>query len=569
MDQALSVKVTQVVELIKTVIEKEFEGYNKNYYENTFENYKDATVDLLTLDEAQFKFEEPKDLEEEDIKKFNDSVYSKLKETILSTSFQKVLLSFIEVDVDSGDSQLTKKIALVLDYLLWLAIEVDKTAKTTFYYCLEVVLNQLFSISTSQVESFWSFVEARLPTIQGKLFENSFGERIAILLLGNSLTDKYNTLITGMKTDTTMKDTLNDRFQSRVRIFMTELLAIDDNTGLNKYFHIHSAIPPHIRTKDVFISDVLDIQKMFNDPLFYLKKSNVMEFNKMTEKIYRVYGQLVEEELRFRAKSPLPEQFRFLEPKSEPEQEYLRQKYLQREYVPESYLESSFEKGSKLDETQNADYKFFYHQMELSKIRVQYLLMIYILSVFYVELTPGNKSEFMKNIGAPVTTKHITEESPAASTVKKYIQIKTELPSLLKGIDASLPFLFLHLGLDERIWWRWLLHGKDDQNQGFFVNKLLQPEVLDAQEDAFKKLYPYKNKRSFNTFVTPQVSKKMRTEIGLANLEQTAKFDIEKATEELNGIKEELEKGDNDDLKDRKSAYSWKLLRWKRKLATK
>ncbi|KAI5969158.1 hypothetical protein CANMA_001825 [Candida margitis] len=564
MDEILSSKRTQLVELINTVIGKEFDAYGEDYYANAFTSYKDATIDQLSLDEAQFKFEEPDDLSEAEIEKFNETVSSKLKETLLNTSFQKVLLSLIEEHIKSENSHLIGKLALTLDYLLWLALEVDRSTKLSFYYCLEVVSNQLFSISTNKVECFWSYVESRLPIIQSQLFENSFAERISILSLGNSLTDRYNTSITGIQTDSTMKDTINDRFQFRVRMFMTELLAIDDNTGLNKYFHTHNVIPPHIETKDVFISDVLEIQKMFNDPLYYLRKSNVMNFTKMTEKLYRVYGQLVEEELRFRKKNPLPEQFSFLEPKSEPEKEYLHQKYLHREYVPESYLESNFGKESKSEQSQNTDYKFLYHRMEISKVRMQYLLMIYILSVFYVELTPSSKSEFMESIGAPTTTKHITEDFPPIGAVKKYTEIKTELSTVLKKIDPSLSFLFIHLSLDEKIWWKWLLHGKDEKNEGFFVDKILKPEILAAREDAFKNLYPYKNKRSFNTYVTPQVSKKMRTERGLEKLEQAAKFDSEKATEELSSVEKELESGSNDELRDKKSSYSWKLLRWKR-----
>ncbi|KAI5954783.1 hypothetical protein KGF57_003806 [Candida theae] len=567
MDQALSAQVTRLVQLIDSAIEKKPEGYDE-FDGDVFAEYKSATVDSLALDNSQFKFNTSEELEDEEVKKFNEVVSAKIKESVLNTSFQKVLLALLDQYVDNRDTPLVNTIAFVLDYLLWLAIEVDKTAKTTFYYCLEVASNHLFSISTSLVESLWLLVEARLPIIQARLFENSFSERIAILSLGNSLTNKYDTSTTGWQADTTLKDTFNDRFQSRVRIFMNALLAIDDNTGLNKYFHIHNATPPSIETKDVFISDVLSIQKMFNNPLFYLKKSSVLEHSKLTEKLYRVYGQLVEEESRFREKNPLPDQFSFTGSKSESEREYLRSKYLRRVFVPESYLESNFEKGPKSDETQNADYKFIYHQLELSKVRVQYLLMIYILAVLYTALTPTNKSEFMKSIGAPVTTKHITEDLPVISTVKIYQEIKKDLPSLLKKIDPSLPFLFLHLSIDEKVWWKWLLHGKDDKNQGFFTDKLLQPQELDTREDEFKKLYPYKNKRSFNTYVTPQVSKKMRTERGLTKLEQTAKYDAEKAALELEEIETELEKEENEDLKNKRSAYAWKLLRWKRKAET-
>lgn len=564
MDLALNTRSTQFVELINTLVINELEGYSGHYDECKFAGYTDATTDLLNFDDAQFKFEDPEGLEEEEIATFNDATLSRLKESLLSSSFQKALLSTIESVVDDENNMSMKKISLTLDYLMWIALKVDKTAKLTYYYCLEAVLNQLFSFSTDQVESLWTFVEARLPTIQTQLFENTFAERIAVLLLGNSLTDKYNTLITGLQTNSTLKDTPNDRFQSRVRLFMTQLLAIDDNTGLNKYFHIRNSVPPHIETKDVFLSDVLQIQKIFNNPLFYLKKNNTVELNKMTEKIYRVYGQLVEEELRFREKHPFPEQFLMVKPKSESEREYLRQKYTKRVYTPEPYLESSFQKGSKSNELQNADYKFLYHQLELSKVRVQYLLMIYILSVFYIEMTPNHKTEFIKTIGAPITTKHITEDSPGVSALRKLIDIKNELPTVLKNIDPSLPFLLLHLGIDEKIWWKWLLHGKDEQNKGFFVDKMLLPEILSGQEDAFQKLYPFKNKRSFNTFVTPQVSKKMRTGRGLEQLKQTAQVDIDKAMEELEGVEGKLKEEPTDEWKDIKSSHSWKLLRRKR-----
>lgn len=109
MDLALNTRSTQFVELINTLVINELEGYSGHYDECKFAGYTDATTDLLNFDDAQFKFEDPEGLEEEEIATFNDATLSRLKESLLSSSFQKALLSTIESVVDDENNMSMKK----------------------------------------------------------------------------------------------------------------------------------------------------------------------------------------------------------------------------------------------------------------------------------------------------------------------------------------------------------------------------------------------------------------------------------------------------------------------------
>ncbi|KAI5955844.1 hypothetical protein KGF54_001346 [Candida jiufengensis] len=535
-----------------------------------FNNFERQLRKILDFNKSQLHYTKGDDIEEleesdeNEIQKFNTQVDSTIDEFIISTGSQKLLQSMIQQYVeDNGENKSTfhQKISTVLDFIIWLNLNLELPYRTSFYQSLIFISTQILLISTEEIESFWTYIESRLKIIKYKLFSGSINERMYILQLGNSLTDYFETSRFGDKTKPIKKDTINDRIQSRIRTFMTNLLEFEDSTGRNKFFHMGNSIAPRIPTKDKFLSDIMDIQKVFNDPVFYMRRENYKEFLAMTDKITAVLGELLKEYKEYRMKKIEPDQFNRKPTISITEANYLKKKFSKKLFVPSSYIGANEDKKKE-------DIDFLFDQLESPIVKLQYIAQIFMVGGLYSEASNASKTDLLKSIGAPPNARHLTEENINATLAKKYFELKKEIQNGLRKCDPQTMFLFQTLHFGERSWWALLLKGKDSDIQNVFANKLITPEELISTEDKFLKLYPYKNKKSFNTYITPQVSKKMRKSRGLENLKESVVFNVENAEEDNKLINEKLidedTMEDKSELKEKKSSNLWKMLRKRR-----
>ena len=96
--------------------------------------------------------------------------------------------------------------------------------------------------------------------------------------------------------------------------------------------------------------------------------------------------------------------------------------------------------------------------------------------------------------------------------------IRNVVSSLLRN-DQSYVHVLQHLFLTEVYWWQWLVYGKDAQGRPLFSDRLLDEETLRAAQERHTSILPLKEKRYFNTFATPQLTRKMRMQSGIEKLE--------------------------------------------------
>ncbi|KAI3406426.2 hypothetical protein KGF56_000907 [Candida oxycetoniae] len=597
MNEVLSKKVNYLVSLFRNVVKDNIDDtteYSRTTYDNgILSKYESKIKVIFQLEDTDFHFhfqgeEKAKETKEagepgepgepKSVKLFNDTVNSRIKEFVVSCGSQTFLTSLVTSFVNSGDnnesdtSRLQDKIAITLDCVIWITLNIDACVKSSFFQSLATISNQLFSISTEQVEQMWSYVESRVPVIiSNGMFTNKVGERMQILSFTNSLVDRFEQTKFAGKIDSYKKDTHNDVFQCRVRIFVTQLLDFDDTTGLNKYFHIANRTAFQFPVKDVFLSDIIQVQKIFNDPLYYMKKQNSNELNRLANKLYAILQELLKEELDYSEDTPYPDQFNTTKTtttttENDAERKYLCQKFSSRIFVPETYYESKFEikNRGRVESSQKKDAEFLFKELELSKIRLQYILQIYIVANLYSELTFKAKQSFFVDVNAPSSSRHLTEDTLPPSLGQLFSDMKRETISVLKRIDFALCSLFQKIAIGEKQWWRWLLHGKDQKSgTAYFANNVLDIGELKATEERFKDIFPYKNKKSFNTYVTPQVSRKMRVPRGLEHLSAMKSLDEDAAFKEIEDLTNTA-LDNTADTDERRSSLSWKVSRKQR-----
>ncbi|KAI5966301.1 uncharacterized protein KGF55_000610 [Candida pseudojiufengensis] len=499
-----------------------------------------------------------------EIEKYNTQLDSSFDEFIVTTGSQKFIQSIIHdyvEDEDKDQSHFHQQLDTVLDFTLWLAIDLELPVKSSYYQNLLFISSQLISLSVGELSLFWTYLESRMAMIKNKLFTGTTSERMYILELGNFLTDYFQTSGYGDKTNSIEKDTNNDIIQARVRTLMTNLLEFEDSTGRNKYFRFGNRITPKITMKDKFLSDVMDIQKIFNDPIFYMKKENYKDLHKMSDKIHAVYDVLLKEYKSYRAKLNEPDQFTKKPKVLESEARYLCKKFESKKYVPETYIGA-------VAENHKADVDFLFNQLESPKIKLLYIAQIFILAGLYSESAPQTKRDFLRSIGAPTNSKHLTDETVNNTTAKTFFELKKDISNNLRLADSQTMFLFQSLHFGEKSWWGLLLKGKDSDIQNIFADKMITPEEAENIQEKHLSLYPYKSKKNFNTYITPQVSKKMRKSRGLENLRKRVDFDAKKAEEDNIRISDQLNDEDSmedkTELKEKKSSNSWKILRKRR-----
>lgn len=512
---------------------------------------KETQIDDI-ISSFQFEYELTVQGEEDQVKQieaFNGELSLKLKGVIFTSAFNELITDIVDSST-SLDSTFFNRIAILLDFLIHLVS--TNGIKHLFY---ESILKLLTILSSAhQIEEFWYYMESRELTIANSIFSNSvISDRISFLEICNKLTDKRTK-------DLNEKDTYNDSFQFRVRAFLSNIFLFEDNTGLNKYFHVSTkTIVDFKKVKSPFIDDILYINRVFNDPYLYLKRTHTSELKSLMTGIQHVYGYLLKEEVASYKKTKWDNLVVVAE-KSKAEEEYLTKKYADRLYFPQNYLLSGFEKNSELGDE---DTKFLNSQFNESKVRLQYLTMIFIICNLYLELTVGGKQDFLKSLGSATTLKHLTDGVLTEANKKFFISVKNEIINTLKSVDPSFALLLQHLAVTERIWWGWLIYGKDPQtNKTLFVNKLVGVDELEEAQKKFDSLFPYKGKKYFNKFITPQLSKKMRTKTGLDQVAEGIRIDHGLKIDQLNDkIQVGGDENEIDNDVEERNVWIWKQLR--------
>ncbi|RLV96280.1 Telomere length regulator protein RIF1 [Spathaspora sp. JA1] len=586
MSTKLQKPIDLVCDIIEGVVSRISGDSDKNYI---FEEVDDALFVeeanriQTTLEEIQFEYklivdDDQEELSEEDktkINEFNEGLDSKSRDFVISCSFQSIInkINGNYLEENNNDrSNFYNKLAVLLDFQIKIFTDFYPLTKSIFYNSLSQISKFLISRSTSEIEHFWSYLETREQLFQTKIFDRgSISDRISVLEICNFLTDRLVSKDSTGKRNSYKKDTFNDRFQYRVRAFVTNIFSFEDNTGLNKYFHVANRQVPELPSRNKFLEDMITVNKIFNDPYTYVKKVNAKELTAMADRMVGIYKYLISEELDYANNTVQIDQFQIPEPKSEAEQKYLTEKYSDLFYVPETYLISNFGYKDRLDHEsqQKDDRDFLDKQFETSKTRLQYLVQLLFISTLLIELAPSTKGEFMSSIGAPANIKHLTDENMTETGTKPFWKIKRELMFSLKSIDSQFSFVLSHLLQGEKIWWGWLIYGKDpNTNKSYFFDKLLTQEELDNVQETNEKLFPYKSKKYFNSYVTPQLTRRMKVESGIGRLHGKTKFDstFSKAkAEQLNDSIVECEDVSlRKEMLEERSILLWKCLRKER-----
>ncbi|ODV76954.1 uncharacterized protein CANTADRAFT_92107 [Suhomyces tanzawaensis NRRL Y-17324] len=564
------------------------EGQNYLTHQVDFELFHEKhhiIEDVLTRHGVDYTVQIPEtdELAPESVSKaesFNKDVAQRTKDWIISFGFQRAISTQLSQYIASyrpsaadgsndsnkaAETHFYNHVSILLDFQVYVYINQYQFLKHSYFESVSQVLRLLFEISTYEVEKFWLYLESRETLLTEKVFDRGVvADRISLLEICNRITDKYIYKNSKGNKDLKRKDSFNDSFQFRVRAFLARIFAFEDNTGLNKYFHVSNRASPEFpKVKSPFLEDIIYIQKIFNDPYFYLKKAQYSELNSLVDSIQSVYTYLLSEEVAYQQKHKT-DQYLVQKEKQESEKALLKEKYANAQYFPETYWLSSFEHPNKkdLDKARDEDREYLNEQFSNSKVRLQYLLMIFIIANLYLELTPSNKEDFLVSIGAPANIKHLTDESLSESHKNFFLKVKKEMFSTLKTVDNQFAFLIQHMALAEKIWWSWLIYGKDSKtNKSFFVDRLLSQEELVETNNAFQKIFPFKEKRYFNTFVTPQLTRKMRGTRGIEKLQkqEVSTQSYQASLEELNQkIEQESSIEVKKELAEERNALIWK-----------
>lgn len=588
--------------LLKPVDFEKFSGKQQVFEDIISKNQFDYKIDVPMVEGGTQEDEKTKDLQAE-IEKFNSGLDERTRDFIITISFQRAADEFLskhleeaknrlkdDFDGKEGDAiefegytiypeelQNYNRLSILIDFQI-LLIETYPSNKSSFYQLLSQILQTLLNESTYAVDKFWYYLESRKTIIQEKIFDKQVtSDRISFLEICNSLTDKFFHKNIQGKRDLTKKDTFNDTFQFRVRMFIGNIFNFEDNTGLNKYFSTSNRIVNDYAATsrardDSFVKDVIQINKLFRDPYYFLKLTNHKLLTRTADTLKKVYEYLMEEEISWSRVAPKIDQFAVCPPKSEVEKHHLEEKYNNKLYFPENYPLAPFDerkRGDEFEALKKQDQSFMSKQFDDSKIRQTCLVQIYFLCHLYYELNATNKKEFLRSLKGPSNVKHVTDDSPPDSLVSLFFKIKREIPKRYRSIDSQFSFLLQHMAIDETYWWGWLIYGKDPvTGKLLFSDKVLTAAELDIVKQKSETIIPFKEKRYFNNYVTPQLSRKMKIERGLQKLLKEDsdiigdwQSKIDDLTEKINNSQDPSER---DQLVNDRNVITWKHLKRER-----
>ncbi|CUM57006.1 uncharacterized protein AC631_04126 [Debaryomyces fabryi] len=590
--------------LLETFSFEKFIGKHQ-IFEDIIKEYDfDYKIDIPMTRDDNVNDEVTNNLKKE-IENFNLGLDEKTRDFVLTMAFQKagheVLAQHLEELKNCKDKNETEtnkiievgtfnisreelrsynRLSILVDFQMHLVIESYPSLKSSFYQLLSQILQVLFNASTHTISIFWYYLETRKSLIQDKIFDKQVtSDRISFLEICNTLTDRFFEKNIQGKRDLCKKDTFNDTFQYRVRMFIANIFNFEDNTGLNKYFSTSNRIVKDFSTNsrsrdDSFIKDVIQINKLFRDPYYYLKPANHKQLTRISDTLKKVYEYLMEEEINWSSVAPKIDQFAVPAPKSEAEEKHLKEKYANKLYFPENYSLAQFDemkRGESFDQLKKQDYSFMSKQFDDSKIRQTCLVQIYFICHLYYELNAANKKVFLRSLNGPANIKHFTDDSPPDSLVSLFFKIKREIPKRYRSIDSQFSFLLQHMAIDETFWWGWLIYGKDpNTGKSLFVDKVLTASELAAVQEKTKTIIPFKEKRYFNNYATPQLSRKMKVERGLLKLvkDSETSSNNKRRQEEIDLLTEKISNATNkkelEELIDERNVLTWKHLKKER-----
>lgn len=567
--------IQSVLKIIQSLVEKNYKNLEKEYYldsmdDSIFTTGNSQIQDVLKKIELEYSItatDEFLESQKNEVEQYNESINTNVQDFILLSAFHSSIQSRIENYIQSETTSkhdFFNSLALILDFELSYAANVNLKCNTIFYDSLRQVTRLLMSISTATIEGFWGYFESRLGVIMNKIFGNTTVERISLLYTFNYLTDKFQSKDESGKRDSYKRDSFNDTFHARVRFLVVNILDFEDNTGLNKYFLVSNRTSPSLQSNDPYLANILEIQKLLRDPLHYLKPENHKQLKTLSDKCKKVAEEIINKEYRFRMDYPLHDQFHIVPPKSDDEQEYLMEKYSKLTYVPETYFTSLFK--NKERKLQFEDKLLFESSMKQSTTRMQYLFLICVVAHLVIELLQKYKRQFLDSLGASSNVNHFIDFSAPDEVVKTFIITKRETLSAIKDFNMQYSYFIQHLLLSEKYLWGWVIYGKDPKTKKpLLADKQTTVEQLEKVSEDFKNVYRYKDSRYFNTYVTPQVTRKMRTKRGLSELNSVDAFAIEDTKRNVEDIDYELSSTDDintkHELLEKKSLLSWRLLR--------
>lgn len=443
------------------------------------------------------------------------------------------------------------------------------SSKADFFTLLQLVLESLFSISLSHISRFWDFLELRIGLFKSMVFDKNVTlHRIALLGLCNGLTDKYYVRNSFGKLDSYAKDTFNDEFQARVRMFLATMLSFDDLTGLNKYFAIanrESKEPIIGKSKlsdDDLLRDLVAFYRLLRNPFGYFKSPRQLQT--LASSIDKLAVYLLEQEAKYAKKHPGRDLYSVEPPQLEEEIAEATEKLKKTVFVPENYWLSLFD-AQRDEAIETEDRETVLKQLDSLAFRRLLLVHIYLVATFFVELLASNKRELLRYTGG--TVKHISDETTPESSARIFLNIKRDIPRQSRTWETQLSFLLLTLSQSEEHWWSWLLYGKDKDGQPLLADKTLTDEELSATKEKLTSAFPFKTKRYFNTHATPQLSRKMKTQTGLHLLERDGmdSTDYTKLIDSLTTqIDEAKQAGDTErekELFEERTVLHWKRLK--------
>lgn len=460
---------------------------------------------------------------------------------------------------------------MLLDILIALSQkELFPSARNDFYLILQLMLESLMSFLSEILEEFWYALESRQLAISTFIFDQKITlNRIAMLGICNTITDRLYKREKLGKYDSYQKDSFNDNLHARVRTFLSSLLLFDDLTGLNKYFAIANRVnrEPNLgkakNGDEELLQDILQFHRLLRDPYYYLKNSHSL--SRQADSMNRLYKYLLDEEAKYAKKHPVPDIYKVKQPLLEDKKAKLMEKNERAVFFPEHYWLAPFEdvqRGAEFDALKSEDMRITLNRFDSSRYRRLLLIQMYLVSSFFLDLQISKKRDTLRRIGAPANTKHVTDENTPESLGKIFASIKREIPKLCRTWDTQLLFLLQHVSQSEEYWVEWLIYGKNAQGKPLLNVLPITEDEIHSTLEKLEKVAPYKTKRYFNSHATPQLSRKMRQKTGISLLLETLEADDDyeaKISELTERIGSETDESVNHELKEERSLLLWRM----------
>lgn len=497
-----------------------------------------------------------------------DVYLNEIRLNLSNESLEKT--DFQGTEIDKELLCAVEKLSLLFDTILHLYKAGGLPAvKNSFYSILQTVLETLLLVSTDAIGVFWNYMESRRDIMSSGFFDaNSPLDRIALLKICNGLTDMYYERNSSGKYDSYEKNTFSDVFQARVRAFVTSIFNFDDATGLNKLLMLarRTNKEPHLgpsKTSDGhLLRDILSFQRLLRDPYTFLKNPRLL--SSQVDAMSRLSAYFLDEEGRY-AKIHPPRDLFAVKPETSASTQGDQKTDLI--FSPEQCWLSAFAQtatSEELEAIKNQDEKYATKRFDQSKFRKLLLVQLFMVSCFFLELQASRKLTMLKTTDIPASAKHIIDETTPEHLAVKFQKMKRDILHQIRSCNTPLLFILQHLSHSEEYWWSWLIDGKQKGGSTLVsFDDFTEKDIAETQQK-FDAAAPYKTKRYFNTYATPQLSRRMKVQTGLALLETSHAEPLDPSTE-IEGLKSQIVNTEDENLRqhliDQKDILVWKKIK--------